>query len=63
MSGSLSVLSKAPNSGRWVNGGSDVPDELICAEYVNVMNKIAINIAFERVLCYNCAEMEKNHAA
>ena len=58
----------------WLNGFSlpqpllnsdnkDVSNELSSIRYVNTLNKITADIAFERILCYNCVAKERNYAA
>lgn len=54
-------LEAAPGSRSLCN--SDVSNELICVKYVNVLNKITTDIAFEGILCYNHTSKEKNHEA
>ena len=42
---------------------SDVSNEANDVKIFNAVNKITLDIAFERILCYNHAEKEKNYAA
>ncbi|MBQ3343602.1 MAG: hypothetical protein IJG84_17005 [Kiritimatiellae bacterium] len=46
-----------------ISVSSDASNEVNDVKIVNVLNKITVNIAFKRILCYNHAEKEKKHAA
>ena len=55
------------SSYRWYrlanNGNRNASNELNDVKYVNVLNEITHDIAFEEMLCYNHAKKEKNHEA
>lgn len=46
-----------------VSDNSITSNDLNRVKYVNTLNKITANVAFERIICYNYAAKEKNHAA
>jgi hypothetical protein len=56
---------------RSLGGGGIAPQEIVrgasndvsVVKYVNAMNKITTNIAFEQIVCYNLEAKERNRAA
>ena len=46
-----------------ISDNKDAPNALNHVKYITTLNKNTVDIAFERILCYNHAAKEKNHAA